>query len=215
MRHSNEDSITGDVYPQAGIISGHQRLINKSRKSFPEIDDVIRFELDKKANLTRTLSCNLEQFSGWLMDKEIASIFNQFSCIDLNSYESKVKIKTNEVDYLWMHLMPTVKGKSILEYISFKQSEFQKCDFYGEPISSVVANSIDEADKMHKSLLEDDEKLRFEKIILKKESPELDFFAVLKYNYYFFVSDRLKSKLEELDNLGVEFVKVKNVYKES
>ncbi|MCG8702252.1 MAG: hypothetical protein MI922_29640, partial [Bacteroidales bacterium] len=79
----------------------------------------------------------------------------------------------------------------------------------------VVANSIDEADKMHKSLLEDDEKLRFEKIILKKESPELDFFAVLKYNYYFFVSDRLKSKLEELDNLGVEFVKVKNVYKES
>ena len=41
MRHSNEDSITGDVYPQAGIISGHQRLINKSRNILEgQIDDI-------------------------------------------------------------------------------------------------------------------------------------------------------------------------------
>jgi hypothetical protein len=215
IRYINDESIIGKSFPQIGNLSNHQRFINKARDYFPDIDYTLEMILGDEVKLTKILSSSLSPYRGWLIEREIKNIIKNYLTIDHKFYDVSIKGLNEESIYTWMHVLPSVKGKHILDYVLFDKSILLRCDFVGEPLSTIQLNSKEDAEKTHKKLLEQDEKLRFEKIYLKKDFPDLDFWGILKYSNYFFVSERLKAKLEEVNNLGVEFIKVENVQREN
>lgn len=130
----------------------HNNEINKLfiGKSFPELEKgTLKFELNRKAQLTNFLSQSNIASSGFIVDDIVKSLFEKFNIMRHKYYPVSIFKENNDsqidVNYYWMQL-----NEDLTTEIDFKNSIFSETMFSCEE-GNIQLNSFEHFKKLKES----------------------------------------------------------------
>jgi hypothetical protein len=211
---------TGQVFPQiqkmtrgydydsATSVYELAKFVHELPKFKPNLD---AFLLNNKAHLTDVLSTSLINSSGILISEKLKYIFSKSKTAVCDYYPACVSYKKNIYDYFWMHL------KSIsYDSIVFLKSKFIVVQNYAYPIDTINISSLEDYVEKKNTLKETNSGKNItiwsEIIAFNSQfDKHIDLFRVGTFDTNIYISERLKSVIEENRITGLDISPTTNL----
>jgi len=201
---------TGFVFPQT-IFNNPKKfnpnpvlLANQAIDGVYPPDNILPFdylELNKDAKLTDLMSSSLRG-NGFLISQKLKTILEEANIKDYKFYDVKLFDEEKEIKgYCYFH-----SASCLRNYINYEKSKFYIGDILRNYIRDLgfIPTKFDDLEKHQKDLPYAQEVVCVKQFYLSNSFPfNLDLFLIRAYNYDFFISKRLKEKIEENKITGV------------
>lgn len=200
-----ERKIMGDCYPQIEIIEPIDIAESLTSWNFPENNILFEVVLHKNAKMTDVLSNFQTNSSGLMVSKRLKEILDNFKLMKHKYYP--VKIKGHNEIYYWLHLSDMQLSYNLdYNHSSFYQTKYNSIQ--DEIILSSFNEYIILKEKFGSSF-----GMRLKETRLNEDSlKKLDLFKFIPFSGVdLFISENLKSALEENQILGLKFKKANQI----
>ncbi len=198
---------TGNIFPQCqGMSEGYNYLASNSYRNlkhhtFPEfIPNLSAFQLHKKAKLTDFVS-TVNPYFGFLLNERTKQLLDRFKLPPHKFYDADIQ-QNNKIHnaYFLFHFISDFSDK-----IDFNKTIFYLWDTFEESESFQVSN-VDELKKKYKSV-SSLVSIKSHKIVFQKRHTfDFDIFRLSFFDTSTYISQRLKTALEEANITGIEIV---------
>jgi len=176
-------------------------IIKSLTKGFPTINSSLIFELHKKAKLTNCLSQGAIASGGFLVDKKIIDLFENFKLIKHKYYSVEILGKKGEIinDYKWLQI-----EENLVEEINYEKSVFYETD----GVSIIGERKIDSFNWYKEKKDEKGWKfgMRAKSIVMQEGSKlsKIDLFRLLPFVHEIIISEKLKNAIERSGITGFD-----------
>jgi hypothetical protein len=205
-------SETGSTYPQIQKMSpGYDYnspnsvyALDRKTTEFPDfIPNLDYFVLHNRAKLSDMLSASVLNTCGFIVSEKFKKLIEGFNIIPHQFYDANVYYKKEKHPYYWMHIIG-----SIISYVDYKKSVFFAYHNYSHNLGYISIDSFEDFVLKKEKIKRDNPTktvtIWAEKIYLNKNfDSALDFFQIGTFNSQYFISDRLKLKLQENNITGI------------
>jgi hypothetical protein len=179
-----------------------------TKTKFPIINDVLKFDLNKKAKITNCLSQRGIASGGLLIDEKIKNILTtSYKLIEHKFYDAEIVGKKVDAKYFWFQC-----DEDLTNEIDYSNSSFY------ETMYSCEEGEIKLESFEHYKTLKEEKGIFWgvvvNKIILKPNSKlrEYDLFRIFPFENVICISEKLKMKFENEKITGVEIKNYDNIH---
>jgi hypothetical protein len=202
LKNNLDVKIVGKDYPQVDCLTMHQAHLITSWHLFDPKPN-LKFQLKKKAILTDVLNKSAISSTGFLINKKIKCLFENFKIMRHQYFKTIVLDKNNELEYYWLHL----SEPELTEQLNYEKTIFYRTEwtFREEEIKLNSYNHF-------KILKEKDKEASFgvelDKIYLSELfDKKLDLFTFLPFDNKIYISENLKNAIDECNITGFKIEK--------
>lgn len=174
------------------------RIRNSFTKGYPDINAPLRFELNKKSNLTNCLSQSGIISKGFLIDSKTKLLLDSFSLMNHRFYPAEILVKGDlNTDYYWLQLQENLANE-----IDYKESTFIELD-----LATKIGEIKLESFLQYESFRKDNGwkwNVEIGRVKIKSNSKlfNTDLFNLLPFDRMVLISERLKNKIEKAGLTG-------------
>ena len=200
IQYQTEGNFIGKEYPQTECLTLiHAHSLNAWE--FPDFEPKLIFNLSKKAILTDILSNAAINANGLLVNLKVKELLKGFNLLNHKFYEVIINYKNTFQTYYWLHICePT-----IIDTIDYTKSLFYRTEYtFREELINLT--SFEEY-KILKSKDKDGSfGVELDQIyVTEKFNKNLDLLTFLPFDNNIYISEALKSALEENNITGINY----------
>ncbi|WP_440879779.1 imm11 family protein [Tenacibaculum sp. C7A-26P2] len=200
-------------YPQTSLKKGYNPSLPDSHwavepHSFPNFIPNLELELHKDANATDYL--HFGDISGIIVSGKFRAILKKINLPPHAFYPIKVYLKGTLLEYFWFHY-------AINDFFSWLDKEESKAIIYDDKngVYKVISElnlslSLEEIEKINQKLPWH-QRMKWEKIIFKKEFPKYDVYKTRGLDLKNFISERLLNALLDTGMTGFTSKPIENI----
>lgn len=209
LKHAVDTNETGSVDRQVIWRNPNQIdpnplfIVNRAKDGEFPLDSLFPFdylEVNKGAKLSDLMSSQF--YNGFIVSEKLKNIFEESNISDYKFYDVKLFDKGKEIrGYYYFH-----SASCLRDYIDYPKSTFYIGQMLGKKIRDLKAqiNTYEDLVKIHKDLPIGDELLYPNSFYLSAKFPfNIDLFRLCAFDYNFYISKRLKQKIESNHITGV------------
>jgi hypothetical protein len=205
-------SETGSAYPQIQKMSPGYNYnlpnsvyaLDRKTTEFPDFTpNLDYFVLHNRAKLSDILSASVLNSCGFIVSEKFKKLIEGFNIMPHQFYDANVYYKKEKHPYYWMHIIG-----NMYSFVDYKKSVFFIYHNFSHNIGYISIDSFEDY-LMQKEKIETNNPTKTvtvwaEKIHLNNNfGSTLDFFKIGRFNSQYFISNRLKLKLQENNITGV------------
>jgi hypothetical protein len=193
---------TGSAYPQVGLSLNYDKNNQNSIRNLKSFElpnfqpNFNYFELNTKANLTDLLSASMMQY-GLMISENLKSLITEFNLQEYQTFEVPVYSTKNTHQYYWLHFGKT----DVLSNINFLKSNFAIYEF-GFKKDNITIESYEHYQSTLSSI-SSMSNIKAELISINS-APNYDLFVIPFIDGLIYVSNNLKSAIEQSKLTGVD-----------
>jgi hypothetical protein len=199
IKNNLEDKVIGYVSEQASCITIFTAQQISAWKLYGNVVPTQKFELKKRAKLTDTL-WSLSVHNGFLINEKVKNIIENHNIMRHQYFDTKVYDKNDkEYQYYWLHL----SEPDLTKTIDFPKSLFCRKELLTRK-EDIKLNSYEEYENICKQL-DIISSVDVDKIALSDRfDKSLDMFYFLPLDNKIYISEKLKTALENANVAGFE-----------